>query len=898
VRLEQLGGEALALFGFHLPYLPDFLTDHTLLGSSPVEKLSESLSRLEPLLAGLHKFRGNAYALRYTCYPDLGVTHVDFLGRLVRPGPAAELVDAAEMVRTGLERHLISHGLACQALPLDSVDAPGLPSLGQVLQPFRRPAGVVEVRQRSKVIQLQSVDRPAYVVYPYWGPAGAGLEPFESLLNQPAPVSVSIYLEPTSLTDVEDQGLSRTAQQGQTFSDLAISTYSRTSPQRLRDPAAEMLGRIYSVYHRTLDEPFILLLQAVSPDPNTAWTVARAFGSAMLARPGGPEPGTSRDEVERALPSNCDLLPVPAPQVMEALGTFEKLRWCNWAPTPAEAGELQRLPYLVGARGASTLFRFPVSVRGGLPGMTVRQPAPDFEPGPRPRELMADEIMVGALRRGGAIALRPADLTRHALVTGFTGSGKTNTVLFLLTQLWQKQRIPFLVIESAKKEYRGLLDLPGFEDLLVFTPGSESISPFRFNPFDLLPGARLEAHLGHLQTCFNAALPQFGILPSIIGEALVKVYHKHGWDPERDFDGQPHGRTFPTLGELYTEASLIVEARGYEGEFKSNLKAAVTGRIGSLLQFSLGKMFGEQRSFFPNVLFNRPVVLELNDLNEDHKALVMMFLLMWLREYRELHPGQGLVHVTVVEEAHNVIGNVPSVGASDIAADTRAKAVAAFANLLAEVRAYGEGIIISDQSPDRLAPDALRNTKQPIALQLRDSRDRQAVARAMIMDEVQQEFLGKLHPGEAAVFQTGMEKATFVRGPLFDQASLGAAGRGSTAQQVSDAAVHTRMQPRRLPYSGCYWCGQPCAFRKAINLHVQTPVHHVPVIEAYQQLSAAAGTERRQRWQALARACAAAAAQAGCPGEREAAYCVFVHCAWMVDFTPEMRQDFVSASGG
>jgi type IV secretory pathway VirB4 component len=82
-------------------------------------------------------------------------------------------------------------------------------------------------------------------------------------------------------------------------------------------------------------------------------------------------------------------------------------------------------------------------------------------------------------------------LTRHTLITGFTGSGKTNTVLFLLDQLWRKNHIPFMVIESAKKEYRALARMPGFEDMLVFTLGDETVSPFRLNPFELLPGIRL-----------------------------------------------------------------------------------------------------------------------------------------------------------------------------------------------------------------------------------------------------------------------------------------------------------------------------------------------------------------------------------------------------------------------
>lgn len=46
-------------------------------------------------------------------------------------------------------------------------------------------------------------------------------------------------------------------------------------------------------------------------------------------------------------------------------------------------------------------------------------------------------------------------LTAHCFITGSTGSGKSNTVYTLLEKLGSLNTpIPFLVIESAKGEYR------------------------------------------------------------------------------------------------------------------------------------------------------------------------------------------------------------------------------------------------------------------------------------------------------------------------------------------------------------------------------------------------------------------------------------------------------------
>jgi hypothetical protein len=562
-----------------------------------------------------------------------------------------------------------------------------------------------------------------------------------------------------------------------------------------------------------------------------------------------------------------------------------------WGESKATKGK-ERFPYLMGSRGASSIFRFPVSVHGGIPGIGVRQTAPDFEPGPRPAQLAADELLIGNLQRGGFTTASLKDLTRHTLITGFTGSGKTNTVLSLLNQVWTTQKIPFLVIESAKKEYRALARVSGFQDLLIFTFGDETTSPFRFNPFELLPGVRLEAHIGRLQACFDAALPQFGILPSLIAESLEEIYKAKGWKLTDKYSGDPgDSRLFPTMKDMLRSVIRAAEGRGYSGEMRDNIRAASAGRIGSLLRGSKGRMFGSQRSFPADVIFKRPVILELNDLNEDDKALTMMFLLMWLREYRELHVSPNLQHLTVVEEAHNVVSNVASVGNTETSADTKAKAVAAFSNMLSEVRAYGEGIVISDQSPEKLAPDAMRNTNLQIAHQLRDRRDREAIARAMIMDEKQQNYLGKLRTGEAAFFRTGMEKATFIRVPEFKDSA-------GFDQLPNDAQIHQHMQTFHkqyfsvsLPFDGCKFCGTQCSYMEKIEPLTMEK-------ERVEQFKAAiyrfeTDPDMRENWRGVAKLCLTAARDVGHPNSLDAAFCYLAH---EIDFpfVENMRDSFMT----
>ena len=880
----QNSDQEVATFGFSLPFLPDFLSDHTLLGQTGSEKLEEILSRFERFIIGLRKYRDSSYSLRFISNLESGRIDVGLLGRVNARQVEAE--KSAAQICTDLAAHIVSFGL--KAKPLGGPESiQETNSLDYYLHPFKSPPAIVEIRQRELIVPLMTINKDAYVIHPYWGPQGACLEPFEVMLRQPEPVAIGIYLEPTEILDQEYHLLSEASFIAQTVSDINIRTYSENSINRKRDPGADLVGNIYNTYLKSLSDPFISLVQVISPEPNAAWTVARSYASAATNRYSYP----ASSSAEQRLPSGCDIfVPQNQREQSQALLTFSNLIWSPWGISKASLNK-ERLPYLMGAHGASTIFRFPVSVKGGIPGIAVRQAPPDFEPGGRPKEIGDKEVHLGNLQRGGAAVIQKKDFTRHALITGFTGSGKTNTVLYLLDQVWRKGKTPFLVIEAAKKEYRSMLRVPGFEELLIFTLGDETTSPFRLNPFELLPGVRLESHLGRLQACFDAALPQFGILPSVVAEAMEGIYKKSGWRLT-DRAAENENRLFPTMRDMFDEVIRVAETRGYAGETYQNIRAAAAGRIGNLLRGSKGRMFGSQRSFPAEVLLNRPVIIELNDLNEDDKSLTMMFLLTWLREYRELHTGKTLQHLTVVEEAHNVLSNVQSTGNSEISADTKAKAVAAFSNMLSEVRAYGEGIIISDQSPEKLAPDAIRNTNLQIAHQLRDMRDREAIARAMIMDSVQQDYLAKLRIGEAAMFQTGIEKATFIKVPEYkDTAGFDLVPSDDEVRKWMSKFQNEHFLAS-LPFDGCRFCKSQCLYRESIEPYTLDKENHEQLVRALKKFDEYPQREHwPNHWKGISEVCRMAAEQAGHPDELDAAYCYLAH---EIDFpfTEHMRKSF------
>ncbi len=822
------------VFGLDLAFLPDFLGDHTLLGVDPDARIIEHLRRWSQFVGGLWSDDSAGYLLRYSLDPSAGEASAIVRVRLL--GRAGSQVDAQMRAR-----HL---GTGLRSLGF----RPAGVSSAAVAKELTSTSGhAFEVRQSDRRVRTRVADpsghQDHYLVSPWWGPAGSFLAPFFALVQQVRPVEVSILLRPTKVSPVESELLAANAAFGTT---AAASTQKGDSQgfaaHYQADPQAEWFGRLSAAQLRRLDRAFLTSIVVRSDDKETARAVAVAFASTISAgAPHDPPYGEDRPLASQA--SVQELVAEDRVALSRALSTCSFLVPAAGDSTLRESE--RRLRYLVDCHGAATAFRFPVSIRGGVPGFTVRQQPPDFHPGPLAAARPA--LMLGALHGGGVAEIPLADLTKHCLVTGFTGSGKTQTVLHILHELWRRQecRVPFLVLETAKSEYRGLMGCQAFHgrsdaalpDLRIYTPGNDSCAPFRLNPFELIEGVRLESHIARLHTCFEATLPPVGPLPSLLQEAIERVYLARGWsmaDVGRAAN-QPQP-DFPTMTDLYACVRDVVARRAYSGEVERDLKAAIEGRIKPLtreLRGSKGRMFDTQRCRpSPADLFGpdaRPTILEMNDLGLSDKALVSMFVLTLLREYRERNPSirkDAPAHVTVVEEAHNVLENVASAIGED-SADPRGKAVQSICLMLSEVRSLGEAILIADQSPKKLARDALRNTNLQIAHALRDSEDREAVATAMLMTDEQRDFLGKLRPGHAAVFFTGLEQATFVKVPnlmtMSEDEPFSGAGSGFLTR-VDDEQVARHMAPLTAgvsewerPFGAeCADCPRVCTYRYPI----------------------------------------------------------------------------------
>lgn len=485
-----------------------------------------------------------------------------------------------------------------------------------------------------------------------------------------------------------------------------------------------------------------------------------------------------------------------------------------------------------------------------FPGFYIDQYV-EFDVSSRTRAALKKPIPIGDIcvagRKDNSSAnnvymMEKDDLTRHALIIGITGGGKTNTSKSILNTLWnaddRTEKVPFMVIESAKREYWELRNLKGFEDMLVFTLGAEAARTsvrYRINPFETNPGISLQTHIDYLLSTFKAAFDLYPPMPYILEKAVYEIYTDRGWDIVENINR--FGLTeYPTLSDLYNKIDVIVDNMGYHQEVQSNVKAALQARVYSLMIGGKGAMLNTPKSVPIEELLSRPVIMELEDLGDDEtKSFVIGILLVQLYEYRKSQMTKGskkLSHILMVEEAHRLLKNVSEGGEGG---STRAKSVEFFCNLLAEIRTFGQGIIIADQIPTKLASDTIKNTNLKIVHRTVAMEDRETIGRAMNMSPEQIEYLSSLRRGYAAVYAEGDSRPKCVKLPLVT--SYYEKNRAEVISEVQKKVydIASNYDETVNHHAGCAYCEHRCKYYKKISEFVDTGVDTTRVLEKWEQ---------------------------------------------------------------
>jgi len=443
--------------------------------------------------------------------------------------------------------------------------------------------------------------------------------------------------------------------------------------------------------------------------------------------------------------------------------------------------------------------------QGGQDG-TGGQGGPGGPPG-----VELGQILDRNRRPAGPLALPRDSLNRHVFVCGATGAGKSQTVRSLL-EAATGQGIPWLVVEPAKAEYRLMAArLPGTEVIRI-RPGEPDAIAAGLNPLEPAvdrTGARfpLQTHADLVRALFIASFRSEEPFPQVLSAALGRVYQDAGWDLAlgEPADGRRSAVAYPTLTGLQRAAERVVAEIGYSQRVTDDVLGFIRVRLASLRHGTTGRFLEGGHPLDFGALLARNVVLEIEDVGDDSdKAFLIGTVLIRLAEHlrltHRLRPlaAAGLHHVTVVEEAHRLLRRAGPVGEPG-GGGAAGHAVEMFAGLLAEIRAYGEGLIIAEQIPARLSPDVIKNTAVKIVHRLPAADDREAVGATMNASPAQSRYLVTLPPGQAAVFADGMDF------PLLVQVQDGTGREGAAAVPAADAGAVVR------PRSGT--CGVECQAR-------------------------------------------------------------------------------------
>ncbi len=392
------------------------------------------------------------------------------------------------------------------------------------------------------------------------------------------------------------------------------------------------------------------------------------------------------------------------------------------------------------------------------PGFSIES-VPAFD-SVAPRRKSGPEVSLGAIAVRGQPSATPLhvsleDLGKHLFVAGITSSGKTNTIFRILEQLHDYET-PFLVIEPAKAEYRTLLDHPTIgPDLRVYTPGNENVAPFRINPFRVPDGIPVSVHLDLLRSVFVASFGMWTPLPQILERCLYEIYEDRGWDVTRSTNARIEGESrpvesFPTISDLANKVEDVIQKLGYDERVSNDMRAALSTRVNALRTGGKGRMFDVAAESDFDELMRAPCVFELEGMGDDDDKAFFIGLI-WIRlveHWRVQGRAPSLRHIFVVEEAHRLLSRSGG-KAREEESNPRGRAVETFASLLAEIRAYGQGVIVADQVPSKLAPDVIKNTNTKLVHRLVAEDDRKLISGAMAMNDAQSQALTNLPVGRA-----------------------------------------------------------------------------------------------------------------------------------------------------
>lgn len=352
-------------------------------------------------------------------------------------------------------------------------------------------------------------------------------------------------------------------------------------------------------------------------------------------------------------------------------------------------------------------------------------------------------------------------LASHCFITGSSGSGKSYATYELLEQVIEND-VNFMAIEPAKGEYKRVFGK--LKGIKIFTTDPKAYRTLRINPFQFPEAVHLLSHIEQLLQIFNASWPLYAAMPAILKQAVVEAYTRCGWDVQNSLwiPGLCDHK-YPVFSDILDVLPHIINTSDYSSDSKGDYKGALLTRVQAMTVGINGVIFKNSVGIDDSVLFDSNVVIDLSDLGSDEAiALIMGVLIMKLNEYRRAERKSSsnselnseLRHVTVLEEAHNLLKRTSKEQSQD-GSNMIGKSVEMISNSIKEMRTYGEGFLIIDQSPTAVDSSAIENTATKIIMNTPAKDACEELGSALSLNDEQTKELSRLNVGVAAVYQKG-----------------------------------------------------------------------------------------------------------------------------------------------
>ena len=377
-------------------------------------------------------------------------------------------------------------------------------------------------------------------------------------------------------------------------------------------------------------------------------------------------------------------------------------------------------------------------------------------------------------------------LTMHTFISGSTGSGKSNAVYHLLSKIRQNG-IPFLVIEPAKGEYHKV-----FKNVNYYCTNPDMGDLLQLNPFAFPSGMQILEHIDRLVEIFNVCWPMYAAMPAVLKDSIERAYRAAGWDLRKSHNAVSD-QLFPTFEDVLRELNSTIKESDYSDDTKGDYIGSLSTRLRSLTNGINGEIFtGSEMDL--HKLFDESTIVDISRVGAmETKALIMGIIVLKLQEYRQSNATEmnsALKHVTILEEAHNLLKKTSTEQSQD-SANIQGKSVEMLTNTIAEIRTYGEGFVIVDQAPNLLDTAVIRNTNTKIILRLPEETDREITGKAMALNDDQISELAKLETGVGAVYQNDWQEAVLCKLPFYEPNEYHIQKETSEKTEVdSDAVLH------------------------------------------------------------------------------------------------------------